>query len=200
MTWDQYDVTSSDFFSKIAVYAINQCWQMESVFIAKASVATGGVMPKDMTLQALGSTNRVCDPNGGDLCYFFVVSQDTSETVLWDGWLQAKGVDKASNYGVDAWTFCQAAEWYQAKYGSYLMEPVDANDFLSDFQNSEDQPPGGLYVNLPVVVYDNAPQTAVNTFGTAWSVEIEFLDNLSTYVGQLNGWPYDSHMGPLDRS
>lgn len=40
--------------------------------------------------------------------------------------------------------------------------------------------------------------TAVNTFGESWDVEIMFLDNLSTFVGQLNGWPYDSHMGPID--
>ncbi|CAI7634110.1 unnamed protein product [Penicillium manginii] len=113
---------------------------------------THGVNPATMKLHDLEKSTRVCK---GDTCYFYVKAQSIANNGGWKQWKNAKGVDKTEKYGVDAFEFGEATEWYQDKYGSYLQVPTDASDFLSVIQDSSDSPAGSMYVNMPVVHYDN---------------------------------------------
>ena len=190
---DDYNGFKDSFLNSIAAAAISQCWQISEVFIAKASASTQGVAPKDMELVELDDSIRQCDPDGGDTCYFFIVAQKSNNYGSITGkWTNAVGVDKTGDYDISAYEFAMAAEWYQSKYGSYLQVPESPSDLVSILQESDDQPAGNMFVNLPVVNYDNCEGYKGNPGGMR--TEGVFLSNLANCVMELNGWPYSSNM------
>lgn len=186
MNSTSFELTSDNFFNTIAGGAINQCWQMDSVFLAKAASKTGpgGFNPKTMDLNSLDKYNRVCDAH---ICYFFVKAQPVSKMGNWNEWKNAQGMDKLGNYKIDALEFAKAADHWQSKYGSYIKVPDDPSDFLEYFRDPNG-PPGGLFINLPVVTYDDCPNiTSMDAYkhtDEAW-----FLTRLGKCLNHLHGWP-----------
>ena len=152
LQWQGFDILNDNIFNIFAGGAINQCWSMEEVFIVKTTKSINNQAPKDFDLKSLGSNSRACD---GDTCYFFIKNQKITNLGSWSKWLTVQGLDKITDYGTNLLAFAQAADWFQSKFGSYQKIPT-VQDTLESIE-STDSAPNNLWVNLPVITYDDAP-------------------------------------------
>lgn len=151
LTWDGFDFIQNSFFNTFAGSVINQAWIMEEVFIVKATKSVNNVAPGDFDMAGLDNT-RACVEN---TCYFVIKSQLISNLGPWGHWDKVRGIDKLGEYNTNLTAIAQAADWFQSKFGAYLKIPT-VESTQGSIQDG-DTPPYNMWVNLPVVDYDNAP-------------------------------------------
>lgn len=190
---DEWQKVEKDYKKSLAASAINAAWVFDSVFIAKGKGKFHDTDLDGFDMRGLGKETRVCDDDS-DYCYFFVCAQSFKNYYKQGTeWQKPKGLDKLEDYNITALEFAKAADWFQNKYGSYLVNP-DANDILDAFRDEDNGPPSGLFVNMPVVDFDEAGAIS------AWDMHYTgssmtptaadyFANELAKYVSTLEHWP-----------
>ena len=124
--------------------AIGYIWRTyEKIYIAKLTQPFRGVDPCDIPIKDL---HRECKDSKA---YFFVKWEDKAAD---HHWTKPPGIDDidALDY-VDLFAMAEAAEYNQKQYGyDHKWDPKDAAAALA----SDNKPPHGMMVNLPVCYMD----------------------------------------------
>lgn len=174
-----------------AASAVNLAWEVDSVFIAKASKNINDQKPADIDLAILGKDARTCDKEG--TCYFFIVAQKI-ENVKNKKWEAVKGLHAISQYDMTSLEFAKSAVWFQNQFGGYAAKP-NGTELLQSFQAKDTQPRLGYYVSAPVINLDKAQPLSADkvvkpSSENKASSEETLLSVVAKEVDTLKDWPY----------
>lgn len=156
------DKFNDRFRNLFAATLIESSWYLEQIFIVKASESISGDDPCDCELDGSSVSwgdARVCIDG---TAYIFVKTDDISCLSASDcDYQNPRGLDDLEDYGLSLEKLARAAVWYQDKFGGYGKSA--SNNDLMEYAGEEDGPPGGLWVNLPIIDYADTPSISRNS-------------------------------------
>lgn len=147
---------NDQFAESFASAIVATSWYAEQVFIVRVDPKKASVNGHNGCDGDLGETlneARTCVDGKG---YIFIRTDDI-DNLNKNKWKNPAGIKKLKDHDLSLKKLAKAAEWYEKHIGAWNDKGLSPKDIPEYVQKKKDGPPGGLWVNLPIIDYDETP-------------------------------------------
>ena len=144
------------FAESFAPAIVASSWYADQVFIVRVDpkkASVNGHNGCDGDLGKILNEARTCVDGKG----FIFVRTDDINNLNKRKWTNPAGISKLKDYGLSLKKLVKAAEWYEKNVGAWNDKGLSMKDIPKYVQKKKEGPPDGLWVNLPIIDYDETP-------------------------------------------
>lgn len=183
-----YDAFEDSFEKIFRSVIVGAAYSQDQVFIAKASVS---IWKEDPCTADIGDMDdaRVCIDG---TAYVFIRTDDIRKYTGAGDWTNPAGIkelkDGADENGFDLVDIVKSSIWFQDEFGGYGKQP-SLSDLANYVDGHKDGPPKRLWINLPIIDYDNIHPVSRNAnyrYGKWDYPKVSFLLSSTHAIGIPN--------------